>query len=100
MLYEAFGEKDGFTLLLAHNPFFCEAYSAWNAELVLCGHVHGGMLRLPFIGGVFSPERRFFPKYSAGSYNVGNMLMFVSRGLGRLRLFNPREVVFLTLKSE
>ena len=42
--------------------------------------------------GLFSPERRFFPKYSKGVFEVGNMKLLVSGGLGKLRLFNPPEV--------
>ena len=43
--------------------------------------------------GLLSPERRFFPKYSKGVFEVGNMKLLVSGGLGKLRLFNPPEVV-------
>lgn len=97
-LCSVIGKKGGFTVLLAHNPLFFDAYVAWGAELTLSGHIHGGMVRLPLIGGILSPERRFFPKYSAGSYLEGDSMLYVSRGLGKLRLFNPREIVFLTLR--
>lgn len=96
-LAEALGKKDGFTLLLAHNPLFFDAYAEWGAELILSGHVHGGIIRLPFLGGILSPERKFFPKYYSGEYFLDQSVIYVSRGLGKLRLFNPREVVFLTL---
>lgn len=83
---------DGETILLAHNPFFAEAYSHWGAEYTLSGHVHGGVIRL-FGKGILSPERKLFPPYSKGVYEVGRMKLLVSGGLGKLRLFNPPEIV-------
>lgn len=93
------GQHDpSFTVLLAHNPFFFETYAAWGADLTLSGHVHGGMVRLPHFGGLLSPERKFFPKYSAGLYRIGKKQMAVSTGLGRYpRLNNPPELVLITL---
>jgi hypothetical protein len=86
-----------YNILLAHNPFFFDSYSQWGADLTLCGHVHGGIVRLPFINGLLSPERKLFPKYSGGLYSMGSNNMVVSRGLGKLRLFNPPEVSVITL---
>lgn len=83
---------DGETILLAHNPFFAEAYSKWGAEYTLSGHVHGGAVRL-FGKGILSPERKFFPTYSKGVYEINGMKLLVSGGLGKLRLFNPPEIV-------
>lgn len=80
------------TVLLVHNPLFASAYAEWGASLVLCGHVHGGVIRLPLVGGVLSPERKFFPAYSKGRYRLGNTTMIVSGGLGKLRLLNPPEI--------
>lgn len=97
-------KQDSFNLLLTHNPSNYEAYSKWGADLTLSGHIHGGMIRLPFIGAVFSPDEGFFPKYSAGLYESNNSKMIVSRGLGRgsrgFRLFNQPELVIITLKSQ
>ena len=83
---------EGFNVLLAHNPFFAEAYAQWGADVTFSGHVHGGSVRL-FGKGLLSPERKFFPKYSKGVYTVGNMKLVVSAGLGKLRLFDPPEIV-------
>ncbi len=92
-----------YAVLLAHNPFFFEACAQWGADLTLSGHVHGGMVRLPYIGGLLSPERRFFPRYSGGMYEseaAGGRRMIVSRGLGKgARLGNRPEVVSVTLYS-
>ena len=99
-LSEKLGEKSGeFTLLLSHSPFFFEEYVRWGADLTLCGHVHGGVVRLPLVGGVLSPERKFFPKYDSGLYEKNGKKMIVSRGLGKLRLFNPPEIVVIEIKE-
>ena len=94
-LENALGKKEGFTILSAHNPFCLDAYAQWGADLVFSGHVHGGAVRLPFIGGLLSPERKFFPKYSKGIYKSGKTAIVVSGGIGKLRIFNPPEIVFL-----
>ena len=96
-LEKAIGSRQGFTILLAHNPLFARAYSEWGADLILSGHVHGGVIRLPFIGGLLSPERKFFPKYSKGIYALSSSIISVSRGLGKLRIFNPPEIVMIEL---
>ncbi|NLY97051.1 MAG: metallophosphoesterase [Clostridiaceae bacterium] len=91
-----------FNLLLTHNPLHFQAYADWGADLVLCGHVHGGVIRLPGVGGLLSPERVFFPEYSEGIYTKNNTRMIVSRGLGNstinLRVFNRPEIVVAELK--
>ena len=84
------------TVLLAHNPLFFPAYAEWGAALTLSGHVHGGAVRLPLLGGVLSPERKFFPKYDRGRFRIGDSEMLVSGGLGKLRLFNPPEISLIT----
>lgn len=89
---EKIGSTDGELLLIAHNPFFAEEYAKLGADFTFCGHVHGGILRL-FNIGVFSPERKFFPKYSKGVFKIGKMKLLVSGGLGKIRLFNPPEIV-------
>ncbi|HBN83884.1 MAG TPA: metallophosphoesterase [Clostridiales bacterium] len=91
-----------FNLLLTHNPLFFGAYADWGADLVLSGHVHGGVIRIPSVGGLLSPERVFFPKYSEGVYTEGKSKMVVSRGLGNstvnLRVFNRPEIVDIEIK--
>ncbi len=88
-------------ILLTHNPLCFDTYADWGADLTLCGHVHGGMIRLPFLGGLLSPEREFFPKYSGGVYEQGDKKLIVSRGLGSgvfgARIFNCPEVVTAVL---
>ncbi|MGN0400864.1 MAG: metallophosphoesterase [Acetatifactor sp.] len=90
-------DKGTYTVLLAHNPDYFPEYAAWGADLVLAGHVHGGVARIPFLGkGVLSPSLHLFPKYDGGIFKEGNSVMLLSRGLGMhtipLRLFNPGEL--------
>lgn len=96
--------KEEYNILLAHNPNFIESYAAWGADLTLSGHIHGGMVRIPFIGGVFSPDTLLFPKYDSGLYNVSGKQLIVSRGLGKgvrgFRFFNRPEINVITLKSK
>lgn len=82
----------GEVLLLAHNPLFGAVYADWGADYTFSGHIHGGIVRL-FGIGILSPERRFFPKYSKGVYDINGEKILVSAGLGKLRLFNPPEIV-------
>lgn len=42
-------EEEKYNILLAHNPNFIDAYAAWGADLTLSGHIHGGMVRIPFV---------------------------------------------------
>lgn len=90
-----------FKLLLTHSPNYPEAYAEWGAELALCGHIHGGLVRLPIVGGIFSPDTGMFPKYDAGLFSADGMDMIVSRGLGNslkgIRVFNTPELVEITL---
>ena len=94
------GERKGCTILLAHSPFPAESYFTWGADLTLSGHVHGGIVRLPIIGGLLSPERRFLPQYSKGIYEKNGRYLYVNCGIGKLRLGNPSEVAEITLRSE
>lgn len=93
--------KERYNVLLSHNPIYFDTYSKWGADLVLTGHIHGGMIKLPLLGGIFSPEHKFFPKYYEGIYKSCNSLMNVNRGLGRgsfgIRLFNKPEISVITL---
>jgi hypothetical protein len=90
--------KDRYNILIAHNPDYFPYYADWGADLVLSGHIHGGMVRIPFINkGVVSPNVSFFPKYDAGMYREKESTMILSRGLGMhtipIRLFNPAELI-------
>jgi predicted MPP superfamily phosphohydrolase len=91
-----------FNILLAHNPAYFDVYASWGADLILAGHIHGGIIRIPFLGGLFSPDRVFFPEYDAGLFENGSSKMIVNRGLGyskvNIRLFNRPEISFIELQ--
>ncbi|MCI9608823.1 MAG: metallophosphoesterase [Oscillibacter sp.] len=96
---------DPFWMLLAHrNDHFPEQYSLLGADLVISGHGHGGVIRLPFTDGLLSTDRTFFPSYTAGLYEKNGSALFVTRGLGNsgpsFRLFNRPEVAVVTLRRE
>lgn len=92
-----------YNILLMHTPHYLEAYADWGADLTLCGHIHGGVIRIPFIGGVLSPYIELFPEYCYGIYKYNDSCMIVNSGLCTikkfLRLFNRPEVVVVTLKN-
>jgi predicted MPP superfamily phosphohydrolase len=71
---------------------------------VLSGHLHGGVVRIPGVGGLLSPSREWFPEYDAGVFREGETQMVVSRGLGNsvipIRVLNAPEVVVITLHRE
>lgn len=93
--------EDCFTVLLAHNPEYFRKYAGWGADLTLSGHLHGGIARLPLLGGVLSPSLRLFPTYDAGEFEWEGRRMIVSRGLGlhhiKLRFFNRPEISVINL---
>ena len=102
---ERIGNRDpeAFQVLLAHNPSYMKEYLAWGADLILSGHLHGGMVRIPGIGGVIGPDFVLFPKYSGEMRRVGDQTVIVSKGLGthtiHIRLFNPAEIVVMSLNN-
>lgn len=75
-------EGDAFMLLLAHRNNYLNRLSPQDVDLILCGHAHGGLIRLPLIGGLFGPSRDLFPQYSSGIYTDDGTKMLVSRGIG------------------
>lgn len=93
-----------YTMLIAHNPSYFKEYSDWGADLTFSGHVHGGIVRIPFIGGVASPQIKLFPKYDGGVFAMNGHEMILSRGLGthtiNIRMNNPAELVLVTLKGQ
>ena len=101
------GEAPGlFTVLLAHRNDRFGQYAAAGYDFVMSGHAHGGIVRLPFVGGLVGTDRELFPEWTSGLYTVGDSTLFVSRGLGNntvpfrgFRIFNRPELVVVTLKE-
>lgn len=96
-------DSETFNLLIGHNPEFFEAYMDWGADLVVSGHQHGGIVRIPFLGGLVSARLELFPKYDGGLFSGKNGQMIISRGLGThtipIRFHNPCELVIIDLLS-
>lgn len=98
-------DKKKYNIAIAHNPLMAYAYTKFGFDLVFSGHVHGGLVRLPLLGGILSPEYKLFPKYYEGVYDIDGMKMVVSRGLGfckrlPIRILNPGEVVVIKICKE
>lgn len=96
----------GYNILLFHRANLFDTIKGSGYQLVLSGHMHGGQIQIPFVGGFISPQadRRLFPQYSEGKWTESDTTMIVSRGLGNNvpvpRIFNPPEVVAVTLKLQ
>lgn len=97
-------DKNVFQLLIAHNPKYFDRYAKWGADLVLSGHLHGGIVRLPALGGVVGTDMSIFPKYDGGIYRLGKSRMIVSRGLGthtvKIRINNKPELVIVKILAK
>ena len=90
-------------ILLAHHPTYSEQYASWGADLTFCGHNHGGLVRIPGIGSIISPQLTLFPKYSDGLYEIDGKKVIVSRGLGthtfHVRVFNRAELLCVRVSN-
>ncbi len=93
-------------LLLAHRNDRFDQYAVAGYDLVISGHGHGGIVRLPFTDGLLGTNREFFPTWTAGVYTLGDSTLFVSRGLGNntvpipgFRLFNRPDLAVLELTA-
>lgn len=96
-------DTENYQILLAHNPVYMDAYLKWGADLVLSGHLHGGVVRIPGFGGIITPQFRMFPRYSGELTVKDGKSIVVSKGLGthtiKLRFLNPAELVVLHVKG-
>lgn len=94
--------SDRFSILLAHRPDFFDVYAS-HADIVFCGHAHGGQFRIPFMGGLFAPGQGLFPKLTCGRHTKSGTDMIISRGIGNssfpIRINNNPELVVVELKS-
>ena len=94
---------NAFTVLLGHRNYWAQEYPDLQVDLVLCGHAHGGIVRLPVLGGVLGTGRVLFPDYVDGAHKVGQYTLIISRGIGQTpvapRFLNNPEVVAVTLRS-
>lgn len=96
--------RERYQILLAHNPAYAPEYAGWGANLSLCGHFHGGLIRIPRVGSLISPQLQWRPDYDAGEFSFGKDRAIVSRGLGthtfHIRIFNRAELVVVRLRPQ
>ena len=85
-------DPSAFCILMYHIPIlFDQKLSGYDFDLGIAGHVHGGIVVLPFIGGLYTEEEGFFPKYTAGKYILDKkQSLIISGGLGDSKPFPPR----------
>ncbi len=87
--------------VLSHNPDTINQLLPYRPDLVMCGHTHGGQVRVPFLGPPILPVKN--RQYASGMFKLGNTVLYVNRGLGRLgRIrFNCRpEITVFTLVNK
>ena len=89
--------------MLCHKPYIFKEAADRNLDLIVSGHTHGGQIRLPFYGAIFSDSSES-KKYQMGEYTVGPTALYVSRGIGmaggllpRMRFLCPPELVLVEL---
>jgi predicted MPP superfamily phosphohydrolase len=95
-----------FTLLLYHSPDLMPEASRAGIDLYLCGHTHGGQIRLPLWGAVVTSSK-YGKRYEMGRYQDGSTTLYVSRGIGlegkgapRMRFLCPPEIELFELRGE
>ena len=90
---EDYQNTDHLKLMMAHRPeSFCfgNASSVWDVDLVISGHIHGGQVVLPILGGLYGGDQGWFPEYVHGMYQKDDMNIFVTSGLGSHHQLLPR----------
>ncbi len=101
--------EDVYSILISHRPELFPLYDRWEFDLVLCGHTHGGLVRIPGISnGLWAVDQGYFPKYPGGLYvhegKTGEYSQVVSRGCSvnptAPRVFNPPEIVVIDVGGE
>lgn len=91
---------DPYIAMVYHRNDALAMWSDLQTDVVLSGHGHGGVIRLPFIGGLLGVDRRLFPKNAEGLYAEGRTTLAVSRGLGGPRLWNRPHLPTVVLRAE
>ena len=86
-------------IAVSHHPDIIDRLEERHIDLVVCGHTHGGQIRFPFFGSVVVPSKHE-ARYASGFHRVGNVLLYVSRGVGAIppiRILCRPEVATFTL---
>ena len=92
-----------YNIIINHRPQFAPDFSSAGFDLALCGHAHGGQVRIPFIGGLIAPDQMLFPKLSEGVHRYGAGATVISRGIGNslipFRINNRPEIVVIDING-
>ena len=85
------GPTDKCRICLTHYPeLFEKKLLNWGIDVAFAGHAHGGHVRIPKVGGLYSNGEGFFPKYTEGVEETEDgAQLVISRGLGNHNLI-PR----------
>lgn len=76
-----------YTVLLAHSPGIRKRLGSHAPDLILCGHTHGGQVRLPMVGALIAPGEGLFPRFDKGCFDLGQgSLMYIDSGAGTSHL--------------
>lgn len=82
-----------YSVFADHFPLNCENKSGY--DLRICGHTHGGQIRIPFVGAIIDHDKNIFPKNQKGLYEINNNLIYIDSGIGErlpIRIFNRSKV--------
>ena len=99
---DKYDKQTGFKLLLSHHPeIFEENMEGHPVDLALCGHAHGGQVRIPFIGALYARDQGLFPKLVQGKHEQCGSTVIISRGLGSGKIVprfnNNPEIVIIDI---
>ncbi|MDN5563557.1 MULTISPECIES: metallophosphoesterase [Luteococcus] len=92
--------EDAYRLVLTHSPEIHPDLAKSPADLAICGHTHGGQVRIPGIGGIIAPGQGWFPHYDKGLFDVGTSKLWIDSGVGQtapLRLFDQSQISLVTI---
>ena len=102
-----FEDTSSYKIMMSHRPdsfVFGEASKAWDIDLVVSSHDHGGQVIVPFLGGLYGGDQGYFPEYIHGLYKKDNMQLLITSGLGSNtqklpRFNNVPEIMVVNLKK-
>ena len=94
-----------YTVLLSHSPKIRQRLEHYSPDLILCGHTHGGQIRLPFIGAIIEPGEGLFPHFDKGMFKLKeNSLLYIDSGVGTsklpIRFLNRSQVSVIRIKGQ
>lgn len=96
-------DQSEFNILLYHGSDDFDLIAPYGYDLVFSGHAHGGIVRLPVVGGVFGNRGKLFPEFDSGLFKRGDSTLVSSRGMGDSyvpRFYNNPEVLMLELNTK